>query len=106
MSTRTGLPLFILAAFFCLYLFTASPLTPLIGDGAHIMESAITIWESGFSEPEKLSKYGIGQVLVDLPAAPLAARLPQVPSPLRRMALLLIIAVIPAGIAAEFHDRR
>jgi hypothetical protein len=94
------LGLLVLGAFFFLYLLTSSPVAPLVGDGAVMMTDAVRIVNTGFSRPESLSKFGLGQALLDVPVAAVAARLPSTPSPLRRLLMTVGVSVLPALIGA------
>ncbi len=92
MSTTAKIVVLLMAGFVCIYLLTASLIAPFVGDGGVMLQDAVHVLQHGLAAPEKLSKYGMGQVFIDLPAAWLYLRMLDAPDGLQWLYILGISA--------------
>ncbi len=102
-TRKTGILLFVF--FFCVYLLTASIETPFTGDSLHMMADAKHILQSGFVRESEtgeplLSKYGVGQPLLNLPVVPLFRRAEEATHRRARLWWSLPVSLLPALIGA------
>ena len=105
MRRHRHIALLLLAGFVCLYLFTASWELPLAGDSGVMLRDAAWLLHHGVvaTRPDgtpALSKYGLGQALVELPVALLPQQAVKAGVMHDRVLWLLVLSGLPAVLGA------